>query len=202
MKQLILAAALVAATISAPAAALTTLGFDDLPGNSFAAVGNYNGLHFDVFLVQSYLGGPPSGYQNGTISPGNIIFNGGGIAATISSAHDFNLSSAWLTSAWNDGQTLDVVGSLNGTQVFTQSFGLNAVTPLLALFNTARIDSVVFSAHGGTRHGYGGGPSNHFVIDDLSFGFAAVPEPASWALLIAGFGMTGATLRRRRTRAA
>ncbi|WP_426162920.1 PEPxxWA-CTERM sorting domain-containing protein [Sandarakinorhabdus sp. DWP1-3-1] len=27
---------------------------------------------------------------------------------------------------------------------------------------------------------------------------AAVPEPASWALLIAGFGMTGAALRRRR----
>ncbi len=29
----------------------------------------------------------------------------------------------------------------------------------------------------------------------------AVPEPASWALMIAGFGMTGAALRRRRTAA-
>ncbi len=29
----------------------------------------------------------------------------------------------------------------------------------------------------------------------------AVPEPASWAMLIAGFGLTGATMRRRRTRA-
>lgn len=28
--------------------------------------------------------------------------------------------------------------------------------------------------------------------------FAGVPEPASWALLIAGFGLTGASLRRRR----
>lgn len=28
--------------------------------------------------------------------------------------------------------------------------------------------------------------------------FGAVPEPASWAMLIAGFGLTGATLRRRR----
>ena len=26
----------------------------------------------------------------------------------------------------------------------------------------------------------------------------AVPEPASWALLIMGFGLTGATMRRRR----
>jgi len=30
---------------------------------------------------------------------------------------------------------------------------------------------------------------------------AAVPEPASWALLIAGFGLTGAALRRRRSAA-
>jgi hypothetical protein len=31
---------------------------------------------------------------------------------------------------------------------------------------------------------------------------AAVPEPASWALMIGGFGMAGASLRRRRTLAA
>jgi hypothetical protein len=28
--------------------------------------------------------------------------------------------------------------------------------------------------------------------------FTAVPEPASWAMLIAGFGLTGAVMRRRR----
>jgi hypothetical protein len=27
---------------------------------------------------------------------------------------------------------------------------------------------------------------------------AAIPEPASWAMLIAGFGLTGAVMRRRR----
>lgn len=34
------------------------------------------------------------------------------------------------------------------------------------------------------------------------FTFAAVPEPASWALLIGGFGMVGGTARRRRIAAA
>jgi hypothetical protein len=30
----------------------------------------------------------------------------------------------------------------------------------------------------------------------------AVPEPATWAMLIAGFGLTGAAMRRRKTRVA
>jgi hypothetical protein len=33
-----------------------------------------------------------------------------------------------------------------------------------------------------------------------SFGFGAVPEPATWSLMIAGFGMMGAMLRRSRQR--
>jgi hypothetical protein len=36
--------------------------------------------------------------------------------------------------------------------------------------------------------------------DDGDGSVGAVPEPAAWALLIAGFGMTGATMRRRRSR--
>jgi hypothetical protein len=39
-----------------------------------------------------------------------------------------------------------------------------------------------------------------FEVDTLSFATltASVPEPATWALMIAGFGAAGATLRRRR----
>jgi len=35
-------------------------------------------------------------------------------------------------------------------------------------------------------------------IDNLSFTTAPVPEPANWAMLIAGFGLCGAAMRRRR----
>ena len=56
-------------------------------------------------------------------------------------------------------------------------------------------------------------PSNFIALDDIdgntlsvidSFDpiFTAVPEPASWALLIAGFAMTGGALRGRRMTAA
>ncbi|MGL4543778.1 MAG: PEPxxWA-CTERM sorting domain-containing protein, partial [Polymorphobacter sp.] len=46
------------------------------------------------------------------------------------------------------------------------------------------------------------GVANFVVFDDVTFGSATpgpgVPEPASWALMIAGFGLVGASLRRRR----
>jgi hypothetical protein len=37
---------------------------------------------------------------------------------------------------------------------------------------------------------------------DVQLGVAGVPEPASWAMLIAGFGLVGATMRRRSGRVA
>lgn len=47
------------------------------------------------------------------------------------------------------------------------------------------------------------GPSGYFGFDNLAFGVAppsgAVPEPATWALMLLGFCAVGATMRRRRT---
>lgn len=54
------------------------------------------------------------------------------------------------------------------------------------------------------------GVANQIVFDDVTFGSAipgpdtggGVPEPATWALMITGFGMAGVALRRRRALAA
>lgn len=43
------------------------------------------------------------------------------------------------------------------------------------------------------------GASSALGIDDIRIGSAAVPEPASWALMITGFGLAGSMLRRRAT---
>ena len=40
--------------------------------------------------------------------------------------------------------------------------------------------------------------SDHFSFDNLTVS-GAVPEPATWALMIGGFGLVGATMRRRRS---
>lgn len=56
-------------------------------------------------------------------------------------------------------------------------------------FGSDRVDRVVFSSE-----------SNSFEFDNIAV--SAVPEPGVWALMISGFGMLGAALRRRRTTAA
>lgn len=48
---------------------------------------------------------------------------------------------------------------------------------------------VAFTAHNTT---------NATVSNSASYSFAAVPEPAAWGLMIGGFGMAGASIRRRR----
>jgi hypothetical protein len=67
-----------------------------------------------------------------------------------------------------------------------------------------------FSAAGVNFDGVGrsisfAGVANQIVFDDVTFGSAvpgtpAVPEPASWAMMIAGFGLVGGAMRRRLTR--
>lgn len=56
-------------------------------------------------------------------------------------------------------------------------------------------DTLLFSFGGNTDAAFA-------LYDTEQFGGGGVPEPSSWALLIAGFGLTGAALRRRRVAAA
>ncbi|PZQ42179.1 MAG: hypothetical protein DI570_29865, partial [Phenylobacterium zucineum] len=40
------------------------------------------------------------------------------------------------------------------------------------------------------------------LTQSFVFGTGAIPEPGTWALMIAGFGLAGAALRRRRAQTA
>ena len=74
--------------------------------------------------------------------------------------------------------------------------GLNSGTQLLSLVNpTARFNAFFFTSREPGNLSYLGGQGQGYRIDTLSF--EVVPEPASWWLLIIGFGMTGAVLRQR-----
>lgn len=71
----------------------------------------------------------------------------------------------------------DLLERLRGGRRMTYDFGGDVVS------------QVVFSSGGAS-----------FELDNIAV--AVVPEPATWALLIAGFGLTGARLRKRRSAAA
>lgn len=60
----------------------------------------------------------------------------------------------------------------------------------------------------GISPGTGVGSSERYTLDNMRFGLArvgaapGVPEPAAWTLMIMGFGLAGAAIRRRRALAA
>jgi len=55
-------------------------------------------------------------------------------------------------------------------------------------FNGQKVDRVVFFSRG-----------NSMEWDSIAAPISAVPEPATWAMMITGFGLMGAALRRRRS---
>lgn len=139
----------------------------------------------------------PSGYQAGATSGTSVAYNAYGDPATLSSASSFNLVSGYFTAAWRDGLSLRVVGT--GAKTFDMTYALSAFTPTEIVFNWSGVTSVTFSTSGGTfLNSYSGGAGYQFVFDDLRL-TTAVPEPGTYAMLLAGLGILGFAARRQRT---
>jgi hypothetical protein len=105
------------------------------------------------------------------------------------------------TAAGVFGVGADLVYSSGYTAFVTYGDGSteNVATPVGSSFfgitSTTGVKSIAYGlANGGTTTG------GSFSIDNLTIGASAVPEPASWAMMIVGIGAVGATMRRRRTR--
>lgn len=71
-------------------------------------------------------------------------------------------------------------------------------TPAPQLSFTGNSVKILFSAFGESPGQFTYDGNGGQAVFSYSTGVGAVPEPASWALMIGGFGMAGATLRRRR----
>lgn len=81
--------------------------------------------------------------------------------------------------------------TLNGMEFDIVSSGFSELRQILNIPVTAGTQTVMVSGTGGTDGSYSG---------VLSFrGAGAVPEPATWAMMIFGFGAIGATMRRRKS---
>lgn len=219
MTRTCLAALAASALVALPAQANTIITFETLPG-----MGNSPGAAVPAGsqLSTQFLASDGVSFSSGagyaavvdhvpgcgatcTPTPPNII---GGTAANGTLNYGVPITAAFFSTAntavkattgfvqvlgetFPDGSTVTLeayglAGNLLGSASASEGavFGQGATLSL----TLAGIHSVRFYSNGGTV-GF-----DNFEFGDLA---AAVPEPASWAMMIAGFGIAGMALRRR-----
>lgn len=102
---------------------------------------------------------------------------------------------------WNVGSsaTLGTGTSFAGNIIADQSITLNSGATILCGRAIALVGAVTMDGNSISNDCSGGGDLGSGRGDFGSGGFAgAIPEPASWAMMIIGFGAVGTSLRRRR----
>ena len=104
-----------------------------------------------------------------------------------------------------DGASVIAFGVQADSRFFYSDVLVNAGTiPAMTFAHSASTLNLGLRASG---VGWQGGTDESFGVDSVNITYnarqgGAVPEPASWALMIGGFGLAGAALRRRRALAA
>ncbi|MES2753738.1 MAG: PEPxxWA-CTERM sorting domain-containing protein [Pseudomonadota bacterium] len=204
-------ALMIAAVSAAPAAAQTTVG-PGLDGNTFSP-------RFGAFP-----NGTPNFGQT-LLSPGGTLtdFSFGETVVQIGGNVQFVFAPVTGTTPGTPLFTSSPFALLSGTNTIS---GINAATTAgqsyIGYLTTYQVANPVSQAFLGIYSGgasYTGGNSAFLSsaadptgsaftprTDDLAFtatfapAVAAVPEPATWGLMILGFGAVGGVLRRRRTR--
>ncbi|MFS0738003.1 PEPxxWA-CTERM sorting domain-containing protein [Sphingomonas sp. 1P06PA] len=206
----LLGAALAATTILAGASAASAADFSfDLTG----AVADGSGGSFVIGTdTYQFFSLPLSGFTPFTLNSGDTVTLTGlldGLLTVPASGEQLfaiNLLGIDETDFDND-PTNDVTKSLDGSMTFTdgdlagQTFGGSCSNCLANISGRIPGDAFSFSAF---TYNSTVTLSAPYEITAITFSYqlrdavTAVPEPASWALLIGGFGVSGAALRRSR----
>jgi hypothetical protein len=176
-----------AVAIAIPASAsAVTIDFTSL-ANGTAVTNQYPGVVFSL--------------QGGTFSAGDPVVSFGGLSNTASGAYPTAnfLNASFTAPVSNVSFTFENYGD-NGASAYFAYDSSNMLLDTGYLGDVAGFTLVTVNASNVAllqfSNGTGGQSNWQFAVGELSFG--AVPETATWAMLIAGFGLVGATMRRRR----
>lgn len=198
------AAALVGAMPFASAAVLT---FDDLSGSSFFT-SNYQGFQFgtnsaatNAFFYTNDTSTYPalsgstfvavdfSLYNNANFYQGTTAASLAGAQQLITSATPFVFNGASFAGSGRAGETIGYRLYVGNSVVFTTA------TPVALSLTYTQVDS-----------GYSGlvtgveifGHQGYYAMDNFTYNVTAVPEPGTYALMVAGLAAVGGVAARRR----
>jgi len=177
-KALLATAAIVSLTAALPANAATTVvdfsghGTGGQIGNTYAALG----LTFENATFAQCGGGCPAPTPNGFFA-----YNNDNPFTALFASEQTSVSFQGVSNSNTIAQAYNAMNQLVATVVDNQGYPVN---------NAVR----TLSGNGITRVVFSGVPG----ITNLTFNATAVPEPATWAMMLVGFGMMGASMRYRR----
>jgi PEP-CTERM motif len=178
----------------APAASATVMNFDDIASDDVMSNidgGHYGGLDWTGGDWSSYIE-PQDPYN---ASSGNTRLISGFGDADSATAIRFDTASTFQGAAFAglEGAIVSFELFYQGLQVATSTTLDPSGTPaFLASGYAGLVDEVIVASVG----------QGSYVMDDFTFGsVAAVPEPETYALMLAGLGVLGVAARRRKSRA-
>ncbi|HXA39806.1 MAG TPA: PEPxxWA-CTERM sorting domain-containing protein [Phenylobacterium sp.] len=148
-------------------------------------------------VVQGYAGSVSSGDGNQWFDLNPDVSGGTGLSQDVSLVAGQTYAFSFIYNGGGGGTTTlisyNIGGDLSGS-VSTAALNVYDGSPWHTL-STSFVSSVTGLE---TLHFMPNGVWSGGFIDNVQLTTAGVPEPASWALMIGGFGLAGAMLRRRR----
>ncbi len=196
------AATLALLSVSAQAVTITSLFNTGVDATATSTTGNGTDQHWTFNAAPAFSGGTNGSFPIGPWMAESAISRW---ATPTSNASDSVISGAYstvftlgsFTSASFSGRFAadDSVTSitLNGNTISGSGGGFTFWTPFSTLTGfQVGANTLTFNVLNS-----GGGPSG-LRVEVIESNVTSVPEPASWALLIVGFGMVGVAARRRK----